>query len=205
MTVSRGGYIIPDAIRDKFTKWEVHIPLTYLTDSFCSSQHATQSSLSNFLVVIDGQLTTKSKSLSPVSKLDMSFDEWHQAWQHLLKLIEQYHADELPLWQTHYSSIMVNETQGEDWPLWLAYDMEVRHCSVTTPLNPSKFQQRLFDNLYICYTGKRSYHNFNPHLPSVLCPITPPPPLISIHINTYQIADTPTTLVAIPFTLQTPT
>ena len=110
MTVSSGGYIVPDAIRDKFAKWEVHIPLTYLTDSFCSSQHMTQSSLSDFLAVIDGQLTTKSKLLSPVSELNMTFDEWHQAWQCLLKLIEQYHPDELALWRTHYSSIMVKET-----------------------------------------------------------------------------------------------
>jgi hypothetical protein len=75
MTVSGGGYIVPDAIRDKFIKWEVHIPLTYLTDSFCSSQQASQSSLSDFLAIIDGQLTTKSKSLSPAGELDMSFDE----------------------------------------------------------------------------------------------------------------------------------
>ena len=155
MMVSGGGYIVPDAIRDKFAKWEVHIPLTYLTDNFCSSQQATQSSLSDFLAVIDGQLTTKSKSLSPVGELDMSFDEWHQAWQRLLKLIAQYHADELPFWQTHYSSIMVKETRGEDWPLWLAYDTEVRRRSVTTGLDPSKFQQRLFDDLYVRHTGKR--------------------------------------------------
>ena len=51
--------------------------------------------------------------------------------------------------------MMVKETQGEDWPLWLAYDTKVRCCSVTTPLDLSKFQQRLFDNLYICYTGKK--------------------------------------------------
>ena len=155
MTVSGGGYIIPDAIRNKFARWEVHIPLTYLTDSFCSSQQASQSSLSDFLAVIDGQLTTKSKSLSPAGELDMTFNEWHQAWQRLLKLIEQYHLEELALWQTHYSSIMVKETRGEDWPLWLAYDTEVRRRSVTTPLDPSKFQQRLFDDLYVCYTGKK--------------------------------------------------
>ena len=85
----------------------------------------------------------------------MTFDEWHQAWQRLLKLIGQYHPEELILWRTHYSSIMVKETRGEDWPLWLAYDTEVRRRSVTTPLDPSKFQQRLFDDLYIRYTGKK--------------------------------------------------
>ena len=98
MTVSGGGYIVPDTIRDKFARWEVHIPLTYLTDSFCPSQQASQSSLSDFLIVVEGQLSTKSKSLSSAGELDMTFDEWHQAWQRLLKLIEQYHPEELALW-----------------------------------------------------------------------------------------------------------
>ena len=53
MTISGGGYIVPDAIREKFVKWEVHIPLTYLTDRFCASQTTTQSSLSDVLMVID--------------------------------------------------------------------------------------------------------------------------------------------------------
>ncbi len=155
MTVSGAGYIVPDAICDKFVKWEVHIPLTYLTDKFCASQPAAQSSLADILTVVDGQVTTKSKFLSPASELDMTFDEWHQAWQRQLKLIKQYHPDKLPLWRTHYTSIMVKETRGEDWPLWLAYDTEVRRRSVTTSLDPSLFQRRLFDDLYIRYTGER--------------------------------------------------
>jgi hypothetical protein len=126
MTVSGAGFIVPDAIREKFIKWEAHVPLTYLTDKFCASQPVAQSSLSDFLMVVDGQVTTKSKSLSPTGELDMSFDEWHQAWQRLLKLINQYHPDEAPYWQTHYTSIMVKETRGEDWPLWLSYDTEVQ-------------------------------------------------------------------------------
>jgi hypothetical protein len=91
-----------------------------------------QSSLADFLAVVDGQVTMKSKSLSTTGKLDMTFDEWHQAWQWLLKLIDQYHPDELTLWQMHYMLIMVKETQGEDWPLWLAYDIEVHRHSVTS-------------------------------------------------------------------------
>ena len=155
MTVSGGGYIVPDAVRDKFAKWEVHVPLTYLTDRFCSSQPTAQSSLADFLAVVDGQVTTKSKSLSTVGELDMTFDEWHQAWQRLLKLIDQYHPDELALWRTHYMSIMIKETRGEDWLLWLAYDTEVRRRSVTSPLDPSQFQKKLFDDLYVRYTGQK--------------------------------------------------
>src|SRR6266446_664262 len=155
MTVSGGGYIVPDAIHKKFIKWEVHIPLTYLTDRFCALQLATQSLLSDTLTVIDGQVMTKSKLLSPAGKLDMTFDEWHQAWQRLLKLIEQYHPEELTLWRTHYTSIMVKETRGEDWLLWLSYDTEVRRRSVTTGLDPSLFQKRLFDNLYVRYTEEK--------------------------------------------------
>jgi len=87
MTVSGGGFIVPDVIQDKLIKWETHVPLTYLTDNFCTSQPTAQSSLSDLLAVVDGQVTTKSKSLSPVSELEMTFDEWYQAWQRLLKII----------------------------------------------------------------------------------------------------------------------
>ena len=96
MMVSGGGFIVPDVIHDKFIKWETHVPLTYLTDKFCASQPTAQSSLSDFLAVVDGQITTKSKSLSPIGELEMTFDEWYQAWQRLLKLINQHHPN-LPL------------------------------------------------------------------------------------------------------------
>lgn len=155
MMVSGGGFVVPDIIRDKFVKWETHIPLTYLTDRFCASQPLSQSALADVLAVVDGQVTTKSKTLSPTGELNMTFDEWHQAWQRLLKLIDQYHPDELTLWRTHYSSIMLKETRAEDWPLWLSYDTEVRRRSVTTPLDPSQFQKRLFDDLYIRYSSDR--------------------------------------------------
>ena len=116
---------------------------------------STQSSLSDLLAVVDGQVMTKSKSLSPVGELKMSFDEWYQAWQRLLKIINQHHPNEFDLWRTHFTSIMLKETCAEDWPLWLAYDTEVRRRSITTALNPSQFQKRLFDNLYIHYSSTK--------------------------------------------------
>ena len=85
MTVSGGGFIIPDMICDKLIKWETHVPLTYLTDNFCASQPSMQSSLSSLLTIIYGQVMTK--SLSPIGELKMSFDKWYQAWQRLLKII----------------------------------------------------------------------------------------------------------------------
>ncbi|KIM36885.1 hypothetical protein M413DRAFT_31283 [Hebeloma cylindrosporum] len=154
-TVAGGGFIVPDVIREKLRKWETHVPLTYLTDKFCTSQPASQSSLSDFLAVVDSQVTAKSKSLSCVGELTMTFDEWHQAWQRLLKLIGEYHPDEVALWHTHYTSIMVKETRSEDWALWLAYDIKIRRRSVINPLDPSLFHRRLFDDLYVRYTTER--------------------------------------------------
>ena len=155
MTVSGGGFIVPDIIRDKLIKWETHVPLTYLTDNFCASQPTSQSSLSDLLAFVDGQVTTKSKTLSPVGELELSFDEWYQAWQRLLKIINQHHPDEFDLWRTHFTSIMLKETRAEDWPLWIAYDTEVRRRSVTTALDPSQFQKRLFDDLYVRYSSTK--------------------------------------------------
>jgi hypothetical protein len=144
MMVSGGGFIIPDMICDKLIKWETHVPLTYLTDNFCASQPSVKSSLSDLLAVIDGQVTTKSKSLSSVGELEMSFDEWYQAWQRLLKIIKQHHPDEFDLWRTHFTSIMLKETRAEDWPLWLAYNTEVRRRSVTT-LDPGSGTYHFYD------------------------------------------------------------
>ena len=49
----------------------------------------------------------------------------------------------------------MKETRAEDWPLWLAYNTEVRRQSVTSSLDSSQFQRKLFDDLYIRYTGKK--------------------------------------------------
>ena len=85
----------------------------------------------------------------------MTFNEWYQAWQRLLKIINQHHPDEFDLWRTHFTSIMLKETHTEDWPLWLAYNTEVRCRSIITALDPSQFQKRLFDDLFVRYSSTK--------------------------------------------------
>ena len=154
-TMSGSRFIVPDMIRDKLIKWEMHVPLTYLTDNFCASQPTAQSSLLDLLTVVDGQIAMKSKALLPIGELDMTFDKWYQAWQRLLKIINQHHPDEFDLWQMHFTSIMLKETHTKDWPLWLAYDTEVWCHSVTTALDPSHFQKRLFNDLFVHYSSTK--------------------------------------------------
>ena len=180
-----------------------HISLTYLTDKFCATQPAAQSSLSDFLAIIDGQVTTKSKGLSSAGELDMTFNEWHQAWQWLLKLINQYYPDEFPLWHMHYSSIMLKETHAENWPLWLSYDTKVQHHSITTPLDPLNTKRGSSMTSMSTTAVIGSLHRFS--LLQVLAyPHTPLHHCLTIILT--SVFPTPTPLpgpVVIPFTLIT--
>ena len=66
-----------------------------------------------------GQISTSSKSLSDDGELDLSFDEWHQAWHHLLDLIRTYIPDEFAMWEVHYHFILNSDNRAELWPLYL--------------------------------------------------------------------------------------
>jgi len=155
MTVSGSGFIVPDVIRDKFIKWETHVPLTYLTNNFLRLPAGSPILLIRFPHCRRRSSYNQVEGPSSIGELDMTFDEWHQTWQRLLKLINQYHPDEFNLWRMLDSSIMLKETRAEDWSLWLSYDTEIRRRSVTTPLDPSQFQKRLFDDLYVRYSSDR--------------------------------------------------
>ena len=51
---------------------------------------STASSAQDMLTLINGHILTNLKPLSDDSELNLTFNEWHQAWQHLLDLIKSY-------------------------------------------------------------------------------------------------------------------
>jgi hypothetical protein len=70
--------------------WITHVPLTYLTDKGCLLKNKSLLNASQDILSFDPttcQVVTTSKVLSDNGELDMTFDEWHQAWRHLLDLI----------------------------------------------------------------------------------------------------------------------
>ena len=150
---------MPDHIRKKFIDgWLVHVPLTYLTDKGCLlKEKAVASSSQNILTIdeITGQIQSTPKSLQDDGELDLTFDEWHQAWRRLLELIRTYVRREFLMWETHYTFILNRENRSELWPLYLAYDSEIRKKAVYQPIDPSVFSIGVWNDLEVRYTAKK--------------------------------------------------
>jgi hypothetical protein len=87
----------------------------------------------------------------------MTFDEWHQAWQRLLDLIKTYFPDEFLMWEVHYNFILNNESRAESWPLYLAYDVEIRRRSTQQGIDPSVFSIGIWNDLEVRYNAKKVY------------------------------------------------
>lgn len=150
------AFIVPDHIRKKFAeRWTTHVPLNYLTDKGCllKNKNATQDILS--FDPITGQVTTTSKTLNDSGELELTFDEWHQAWRRLLELIKSYLPEELLAWEVHYSFILNNENRAEMWPLYLAYDAEIRKRSTMSSIDPAQFSIGIWNDLEARYTAKK--------------------------------------------------
>ena len=156
---TNAAYLVPEHIRKKFVDgWNTHVPLTYLTDKGCLVRDKPSTTAAQDVLTIDnttGQLLTSSKPLSDDGELDLSFDEWHQAWRRLLDLIKAYLPDEFPMWEIHYSFILNNHNRAELWPLYLAYDAEIRKRSVQLPIDPSQFSIGIWNDLESRYTAKK--------------------------------------------------
>ena len=89
--------------------WVVHVPLTFLTDKGCLLKGKALTGSTQDILTFDsssGQVTTTSKPLNEHGELDLTFDEWHQAWRRLLDLIRDYLPQEFPMWESHYSFIL---------------------------------------------------------------------------------------------------
>jgi hypothetical protein len=101
-------FVIPDAIRQKFLRRVVHIPLNLLTDATCADQGAdTSSALMEFVHhdTMTGQMVNIEKLVLHADKLRMLFTEWHEAWKRLLQLHKEHQPEEFHYWHAHYKII----------------------------------------------------------------------------------------------------
>jgi hypothetical protein len=106
---------------------------------------------------VTGHIQTTSQPLTDEGELDLTFDEWHQAWRRLLDLIRTFLPHEFLMWETHYSFILNKENRAELWPVYLAYDAEIRRRSVQQPIDPSQFSIGVWNDLEARNTTKKVY------------------------------------------------
>ena len=154
---TNAAFLVPDHIRKKFADgWNVHIPLTVLTDKGCVLKDKSISASDEYFTCdSSGFIHKSSKPLTDEGELDLTFDEWHQAWRRLLDLIRTFIPREFLMWETHYSFILNSENRAEMWPLYLAYDTEIRRRAIQSPIDPSVFSIGIWNDLEVRYTAKK--------------------------------------------------
>lgn len=136
------------------------MPLTYLTDKGCLLKNKSLLNASQDLLSYDpstGQVITTSKVLNDNGELELTFDEWHQAWRRLLELIKSFLPQEFLLWEVHYKSILDSPNRSEMWPVFLAYDAEIRRRATQSPIDPSQFSLGIWNDLEQRNTAKKVY------------------------------------------------
>src|SRR5690606_30770026 len=87
------------------------------------------------------------KILSTEGELDLSFEEWFQAWRRLLELIREFLPEVFPQWFSHYDYILNKETRSSTWSLWLRYDTEIRRRATQFGIDPSIFHPDVWSEL----------------------------------------------------------
>ena len=151
------SFLVPDNVRRKFMEgWTSHVSLIHLTDKGCTFKNKSSSSNDSLSIdPVTGTIHTVSSSLSDDGELDLTFDEWHQAWRRLLDLIRSFVPHDFLAWEVHYSFIANSENRAELWPLYLAYDAEIRRRTTRHPIDPSQFSIGIWNDLEVRYTAKK--------------------------------------------------
>ena len=156
---TNAAYLVPENIRKKFSEgWNSHVPLTYLTDKACMLKNRLSSNAAQDILSFDsatGQVITTSRVLHDNGELEMDFNEWHQAWRRLLELINTFIPREYNVWEIHYSRILNSENRAELWPLYLAYDAEIRKRTTQLPIDPSAFSIGIWNDLENRFSHKK--------------------------------------------------
>lgn len=156
MLTNTTSYLIPEPIRNQFKAnggWASHIPLTYLTDKACSTSQKPFDQPCETLSfdTHSGQILTSTKQLSTAGELDLTFDEWHQAWRRLLTLIGDYCPNIHHAWDHHFCRIRDTDSRAEHWPLWLAYDTKLHHRAIHKGYDPKLEHIGLWNELEVRY------------------------------------------------------
>ncbi|KAJ7128281.1 hypothetical protein C8R46DRAFT_824588, partial [Mycena filopes] len=150
-TTSVSGHLIPEPIRKKFIDgWKSHVPLNYLVDKYCEfANHASTKELNDMFTMdsSSGSIFSVAKELPVDNELELTFDEWFQAWGRLLQLIKSYVPEEHAVWLAHHERIMHFPSRSADWDLLLDYDSQIRRRALNEDFDPSVFQDDVWRSL----------------------------------------------------------
>ncbi len=154
-------------VRKRFSEgWLTHIPLTFLTNAACS--HGSMRSSQDLLSIDESsrRLVSTSQSLSDTGETDLTYEQWLDAYDRFLGLVlEHIGEDDANAWETHQVRICRKPDRAQEWPLWLAYDIEVRRQSCETGLDPAVEQDEIFRYCQRQYlTSLATRPSFPPHI-----------------------------------------
>jgi len=145
------AYLVPDHIRKKFASdgWSVHVPLTFLTDAYCSHSNPDHSSVTDSISFdsSSNKLFSIPKPLSRAGELELSFEEWDQSWRRLSSLIKDFLPSEYRAWCIHRDRIRDATNRTECWSTWLAYDTDIRHRATQEAIDPSLFHDHIWNDV----------------------------------------------------------
>ncbi|TFK16436.1 hypothetical protein FA15DRAFT_711822 [Coprinopsis marcescibilis] len=134
--------------------WSSHVSLAHLMDEYCQCKNVTTLAPVEEGILFDtatGKFTTVAKATPTTEELQLSFDQWYQAWRRLLSLIETYVSEELEGWKTHFHRILNAENRLELWSLWVAYDLEVWSRCLRYSIDPAQFHIGVWNDLEARY------------------------------------------------------
>jgi hypothetical protein len=119
-----------------------HIPLTYLTDA-AVRRSAHPGGAEDILNWDRDSMTLRasSKAFHEEGEDKLEYKEWKQGFKRWLLIMKKYLPQDYKQWAVHMLTIEDNPgALGDEWQLWLMYDIEGRKRSTFTPLDPSVFQ-----------------------------------------------------------------
>ncbi|KAB5589206.1 hypothetical protein CTheo_7349 [Ceratobasidium theobromae] len=133
---------IIDVMKDS---WRRHIPLTMLTDKFCTDYtHAPPRDILQF-DRSNRTLIPRTSDFSDAGEDCISVPEWIEVWKRLISLIESYQPSLAHSWLKHYHIVFMDTNFSALFHIWLAYDIQVRRHAVDEDLDPATFQPNIFE------------------------------------------------------------
>jgi hypothetical protein len=128
--ISRVTLPIPAYIERVFRE-NGHVPFTYLTDDSIRRALEGRQDGNEGVQLRGGVLVTSSKELSRAGEEAISYQQWCQAFNRFMLLVELYCPDDHPGWTAHYHYLVGHESfNGDEFDLYLMYDTAIRFASI---------------------------------------------------------------------------